>query len=142
MNIMATDDENKAEAKADDDSQAAEDSGAESITLSIEGADEGATDESDLVEGDLKLDGSVVGEETASNDRDRLVPVHTDPVTPGGPGDQAAPSKDEKAFVLAGVTQPEVTSENPEPYSMDELNHRFSHVPPEGYQEHKITIQQ
>lgn len=58
-----------------------------------------------------------------------------------GPEGQDVPTKDEKAFVLAAVTQPEVTSVNPEPYTVEEINHRFSHVPPEGYVKHKITIQ-
>lgn len=129
--------------KAADDS-ANEDTGAEEaadINLTVEGADEG-TDESKLEEGDLREDGSVVGEEVASNGVDRLVPVKTETPTPGGPGDRDVLSKDDKAEAAALVVNAEVTSQNPEPYSEAELNHRFSHVPPADWQNPPITIQQ
>lgn len=63
------------------------------------------------------------------------------PVAGKGPEGVDAPSKAEKAAVVVAVTKPEVTSVNPEPYSEAELNHRFNHVPPKGFSEHKITIQ-
>lgn len=127
------------------DNTKAEDAGAEdqaadgAISLTTE---EGAESEAKLEEGDLREDGSVVGEEVASNGVDRLVPVKTETPTPGGPGDRDVLSKDDKAEAAALVVNAEVTSQNPEPYSEAELNHRFSHVPPADWQNPPITIQQ
>lgn len=53
-----------------------------------------------------------------------------------------AKTREEKAADLAAVTQPEVTSENPEPYTVDELNHRFTHIPPAGYVERSFPVHQ
>lgn len=53
-----------------------------------------------------------------------------------------AKTREEKAADLAAVTQPEVTSENPEPYTEAELNHRFSHIPPAGYVERSFPVHQ
>ncbi|WKR36109.1 hypothetical protein [Mycobacterium phage Azrael100] len=59
-----------------------------------------------------------------------------------GPFGVTAPSKAQKAEDLAKVTAPEVTSVNPEPYTEEELNHRFNHVPGESFAgDPAITIQ-
>jgi hypothetical protein len=49
-----------------------------------------------------------------------------------GPNGVEAPTKHEKAVLLEAVVAPEVTSVNPPPYTLDELNHRFTHIKPEG----------
>jgi hypothetical protein len=51
-----------------------------------------------------------------------------------GPFGVEAPNKWEKAVLLKAVVTPEVTSVNPPPYSLAELNHRFNHIPPEGWE--------
>lgn len=53
-----------------------------------------------------------------------------------------AKTRVQKAAELAAVTTPEVTSENPEPYTEAELNHRFNHVPPDGYVERSFPVHQ
>lgn len=52
-----------------------------------------------------------------------------------GPNGKEAPTKHEKAVLLEAVVAPEVTSVNPPPYTLAELNHRFNHIPPDGYEE-------
>ena len=81
------------------------------------------------------------GEVFSTIDQDVDDPTVTQP-TPGGPGDDGVPTRSEKAAVLATVTHPEVTSQNPEPYSVEELNHRFTHIPPEGFVERKFPVKQ
>ena len=53
-----------------------------------------------------------------------------------------AKTKTQKAADLAAVTQPEVTSQNPAPYTLAEENHRFTHVPPAGYVERSFPVAQ
>lgn len=84
---------------------------------------------------------SYVGEKFSTIDHDEDDPSVELP-TPGGPGDEGVASRSEKAFVLAAVTHPEVTSENPEPYTQEELNHRFTHIPPAGFVERKFPVKQ
>src|SRR5687768_8337881 len=52
-----------------------------------------------------------------------------------GPNGIEAPNKFEKAVILKAIVTPEVTSVNPPPYTLAELNHRFNHIPPAGYEE-------
>ena len=51
-------------------------------------------------------------------------------------------TREEKMADLALVTKGEVTSENPAPYTLDETNHRFTHVPPAGYVERSFPTAQ
>lgn len=53
-----------------------------------------------------------------------------------------AKTRAQKLADLALVTAPEVTSENPAPYTLPELNHRFTHVPPAGYVERSFPVVQ
>lgn len=84
---------------------------------------------------------SFVGEKFSTLDHDEDDPEVPLP-TPGGPGDEPPLNRVEKAEVLAQVTKPEVTSQNPEAYSVEELNHRFTHIPPEGFVERKFPVKQ
>jgi hypothetical protein len=49
-----------------------------------------------------------------------------------GPNGEEAATKHEKAVLLEAIVAPEVTSVNPPPYTLDELNHRFTHIKPEA----------
>lgn len=129
-----------------DDAQAVEDRADGPIEVSVEGDDAvSATDSEDYVVTEdatgRPVAESFTGEVFSTLDNDVDDPSVPQP-TPGGPGDEPVANRVEKNFVLAAVTKPEVTSQNPEPYSVDELNHRFTHIPPEGFVERKFPVKQ
>lgn len=128
----------------------ADDQADEAVEVQVEAADEVQAEDAPAAEPELTQTkdaaGRVVaeapeGEKFSTLDHDEDDPSVELP-TPGGPGEEGAPTRTEKAFVLASVTHPEVTSQNPEPYSVDELNHRFTHIPPEGFVERKFPVKQ